>query len=82
MEYLVAGDTGNLFHTLSEGYNFIKALQYSPRSKLTANQIDEILNLDFGADGNFWDVSIESLQNAKNKLTVAYPDLQDHADVL
>ncbi|RAI86752.1 DUF4856 domain-containing protein [Algoriphagus yeomjeoni] len=82
MDYLSSGDQGNLFHSLSEAYTFVSALQFSPRKKITQSDITEILTSDFGTDGDFWKISNESLQNAKNKLTTAYPELNDHADVL
>lgn len=82
MDYLSSGDQGNLFHSLSEAYTFVRALQYSPRKKITQSDIMEILTSDFGTDGDFWKVSIESLQNAKDKLTTAYPELKAHANAL
>jgi hypothetical protein len=82
MGFLSSGDQGNLFHSLSEAYTFVSAIQYSPLKKITQNEIIKILTLDFGADGNFWKVSNESLQNAKNKLTTAYPELKAHANAL
>lgn len=82
MDYLSSGDQGNLFHSLSEAYTFVSALQFSPRKKITQSDITEILTSDFGTDGDFWKISNESLQNAKNKLTTGYPELDDHADVL
>lgn len=82
MDYLSSGDQGNLFHSLSEAYTFVSALQYSPRKKITQSDITVILTSDFGTDGDFWKISNESLQNAKDKLTTAYPELKDHADVL
>ncbi len=82
MDYLSSGDQGNLFHSLSEAYTFVSALQYSPRKKITQSDIMEILESDFGTDGDFWKVSNGGLQNAKDKLTTAYPELNDHADAL
>ncbi|MEX0884105.1 MAG: DUF4856 domain-containing protein [Cyclobacteriaceae bacterium] len=82
MGYLSSGDQGNLFHSMSEAYTFISALQYSPRKNINQSDIMEILTSDLGTDGNFWKVSNESLQNAKDKLTTAYPELKDHADAL
>ncbi|MEX2567728.1 MAG: DUF4856 domain-containing protein [Cyclobacteriaceae bacterium] len=82
MGYLSSGDQGNLFHSMSEAYAFVSALQYSPRKKISQSDIMEILTSDLGTDGDFWKVSNESLQNAKDKLTTAYPELNDHADAL
>ncbi|GAB3661090.1 DUF4856 domain-containing protein [Echinicola sediminis] len=82
MTNLNAGDMGNLFHTLSEAYNFIKAVSYSPRKKISQTEIDEILNADLGEDGDFWTVSMQGLQAAKDKLTSAYPELKAVEDEL
>lgn len=82
MEYLSAGDKGNLFHSMSEAAAFVSALQYSPRKKITQANISEIINSDFGTNGDFWKVNIEGLQKAKNKLITAYPQLKDHANAL
>ncbi|MFY0599158.1 MAG: DUF4856 domain-containing protein [Cyclobacteriaceae bacterium] len=82
LEDLNANDTGNLFHHLSEGYNFVKAIKYSPVAALTSTQITTILETDFGTDGNFWTASQESLNTAKSTLTTAYPKLAAVADDL
>ncbi|QDH80556.1 DUF4856 domain-containing protein [Echinicola soli] len=82
MNNFSSGDTGSMFHTLSEGYNFVKAIQYSPRKKITQADINEILNEDFGTDGDFWTVTMEGLREAKNKLTTAYPELKEVEDEL
>lgn len=82
MDFLSSGDKGNLFHSLSEASAFVSAFQYSPLKKINQSIILEILTSDFGTDGNFWKVSNESLQNAKNKLTTAYPELKIHANAL
>lgn len=83
---LSAGDTGNLFHHLSEGYAFVKALQYSPVKKLSQTEINEILNTNFGTDGNFWEITREGgldlLKGAKAKLVAAYPELDAVKDQL
>lgn len=82
MDYLSSGDQGNLFHSLSEAYTFVSALQYSPRKKITLSEITSILTSDFGSDGDFWKVSSGGLQNAKDKLIAAYPELKNHANAL
>ncbi|MBD3627465.1 MAG: DUF4856 domain-containing protein [Cyclobacterium sp.] len=82
MGYLSSGDQGNLLHVVSEAYTFVQALQFSPRKKISQSDITAILTNDLGTDGNFWKVSSESLQNAKDKLITAYPELNDHADAL
>ncbi|MEX2593730.1 MAG: DUF4856 domain-containing protein [Anditalea sp.] len=80
MNSLNAGDQGSLFHSLSEAYAFVKALQFSPRKKIDQAQINEILQEDFGSDGDFWTITMEGLENVKNKLTTAYPVLKDVKD--
>ncbi|WP_186758158.1 DUF4856 domain-containing protein [Echinicola salinicaeni] len=82
MNSLSAGDLGNLFHSLSEAYNFAKAITYSPNKKLSQPELEEILNVDFGEDGDFWSVTMAGLQNAKDKLTSAYPELKAVEDEL
>ncbi len=75
-------DSGNLFHHLSEGYQFIKAFGYSPSSNLSQAEISDILNVDLGEDGNFWTVTPQGLQNAKDKILDAYPELKEVEDEL
>ncbi|MEB2774335.1 DUF4856 domain-containing protein [Algoriphagus sp. D3-2-R+10] len=82
MNALSTGDSGNFFHSLSEGYAFVAALKHSPRKKITQATIDDILKVDFGVDGDFWTVTMAGLQNAKDKLTSAYPELKEIEDVL
>ncbi|WP_258103050.1 DUF4856 domain-containing protein [Marinoscillum sp. MHG1-6] len=79
---LNAQDQGNMFHHLSEGYGFINALKYIPNAQISATEINTILTVDFGTDGNFWEVDAESLASAKSTLTTAYPDLASIADTL
>lgn len=76
------GDTGNAFHHLSEGYQFVKALQYSPVKQISQTQIDKILNEDFGTGGDFWTASIEGLSAAKNTLVSVYTELEPIKDQL
>jgi hypothetical protein len=80
MNSLNAGDQGSLFHSLSEAYAFVKALQFSPRKKIDQTQINEILQEDFGTEGDFWTITMEGLESAKSKLTTAYPVLIDVED--
>lgn len=82
MSDLSANDQGNLLHHLSEGYAFVKALQYSPVKKISQAEINEILNTDLGEDGNFWKVTLQGIQNAKAKLVAAYPSLEPVQDEL
>ena len=79
---LGANDIGNLFHHLSEGYGFVKAIKYSPYAALTTAQIETILTENFGTDGDFWAVSAAGLNTAKSTLISAYPELADVADSL
>ncbi|MEO9474595.1 MAG: DUF4856 domain-containing protein [Cyclobacteriaceae bacterium] len=79
---LNVNDTGNLFHHLSEGYGFVKAIKYSPYAALTTTQIETILTENFGTDGDFWKVSAQGLTTAKSTITSAYPKLAGVADSL
>lgn len=76
------GDQGNLFHHASEGYGFARALQFSPYKSISDDQLDTILNANFGTDGNFWTITIDGLQAAKSTLATVYPELADVADEL
>lgn len=76
------GDQGNAFHHLSEGYGFVMALRISPERRMTAEQIDQILSSHFGADGNFWAVSIESLGQAKSLLVSVFTEFESIKDEL
>jgi len=79
---LSANDMGSLFHDLSEAYNFVMALKYHPQKKISQSDIDAILNNDFGTDGDFWTVSVSSLNAALDKIIVAYPELDSVKDIL
>jgi hypothetical protein len=74
------GDLGNLMHSLSEGYAFVMALKYSPNKSITQSDIDAILNTHFGTDGDFWTVTVSSLNDAKNLLVNTYSELGPVAD--
>jgi len=76
------GDQGNALHHLSEAYMFARAIKFSPRKSLSDTQLDIILEQNFGADGDFWAVTIEGLNAAKATLVAAYPTLADVADDL
>ena len=82
LQYLDEGKTGEAFHTLSEAWAFTNALRYSPRRALTPDQIEEIMESDFGADGNFWNVTVAGLNKAKMTLVGAYPELAPVQDDL
>jgi hypothetical protein len=76
------GNQGEAFHALSEAWAFVNALKYSPNKTITLDQIDQILNSDFGENGNFWNVTPEGLNNAKSTLVDTYPDLESVQDQL
>lgn len=80
--HLDAGNVGEAFHTLAEAWAFVNALRYSPRRAISLDQIDQIMNEDFGADGNFWNVTAAGLGAAKATLVGAYPDLAPVQDQL
>ncbi|MDX1585534.1 MAG: DUF4856 domain-containing protein [Balneolaceae bacterium] len=73
---------GEAFHALSEAWAFANALKYSPRRKISLNEIEQILNTDFGENGNFWNVTAQGLNNAKATLVDIYPDLESVQDQL
>ena len=75
LEALNEGNIGEAFHTLSEAWAFANALRYNPRRVLSVAQIEEMMESDFGADGNFWNVTPAGLNRAKNTLVEAYPQL-------
>lgn len=76
------GEQGEAFHTLSEAWAFANALKYSPRRKITLEQLTQIKETDFGDNGNFWNVDSEGLNNAKSTLVEIYPALADVQDEL
>jgi hypothetical protein len=80
--HLDEGNTGEAFHTLSEAWAFVNALRYSPRRAISLEQIDQIMDDDFGADGNFWNVTPAGLNAAKATLVGEYPDLAPVQDQL
>lgn len=82
LSHLNNSNTGEAFHALSEAWAFVNALKYSPNRKITNNQIDQIINTDFGENGNFWNVTPSGLNNAKSTLVETYPDLEPVQDQL
>ena len=80
--FLAEGKTGEAFHVLSEAWAFTNALRYSPRRILSLAEIEEIMESDFGADGNFWNVNALGLNKAKATLVTAYPALASVQDDL
>ena len=80
--FLGEGNTGEAFHVLSEAWAFTNALRYTPQRVLSLDQIEEIMESDFGADGNFWNVTALGLNKAKATIVGAYPALQPVQDEL
>lgn len=76
------GNTGELFHVLSEAWAFTNALRYNPARKLELSAIEEIMETDFGANGNFWNVTAEGLNKAKETLVSAYTEFESVKDDL
>ena len=76
------GETGEAFHVLSEAWAFTNALRYSPRRTLSLADIEQIMETDFGANGNFWNVTPAGLNAAKATLVNAYPKLAPVQDDL
>ncbi len=76
------GDIGDAFHVLSEVWAFTNALKYNPDRKITLAQIEEIMEQDLGAGGNFWNVTPEGLNKAKTTLVSIYGALAPVQDDL
>ncbi|MGB3463800.1 MAG: DUF4856 domain-containing protein, partial [Cyclobacteriaceae bacterium] len=75
-------DIANAFHHLSEAYTFVKAIQYSPFKKLTQEEINTILNSNFGEEADFWTVTISGLNEAKSTISEKYAELAPLKDIL
>jgi hypothetical protein len=83
ISHLNNSNRGEAHHTLSEAWAFVNALKYSPNRKIGDDQINQILNSDFGDNGNFWEVQdVTGLNNAKSTLVDTYPDLEPVQDQL
>lgn len=82
LEAINSGNIGDAFHVLSEAWAFTNALRYNPNRKLSLDAIAEIMNQDLGADGNFWNVTPEGLNKAKDTLVTAYEKLSPVQDEL
>lgn len=82
LSHLNNGHRGEAHHTLSEAWAFVNALKYTPNRKITLEQIGQILNTNFGNNGNFWEVEAAGLNNAKSTLIDTYPDLEPVQDQL
>lgn len=79
---LSSNNTGEAFHALSEAWAFVNALKYSPRRKISLDEISKITFTDFGENGNFWKVTTDGLNAAKATLVDVYPDLEPVKDQL
>ncbi|MDN5211517.1 DUF4856 domain-containing protein [Fulvivirgaceae bacterium BMA12] len=75
----IGSDQGEMHHALSEAWAFIEALRYSPNAKLTQAEITEILEQNIGI--NFYNVTINGLNTAKDKISTEY-GLDDHKNSL
>lgn len=65
-------------HVLSEAVAFIDGLRYNEAKIISSSQIDEILNI---LGTNFYDISIEDINAAKNQLSSIY-GLDNVKDIL
>jgi len=81
-EALNDGKRGEAFHVLSEAWAFTNALRYNPNRKLSLDKIEEIMEKDFGTDGNFWNVTSTGLNKAKATIVGAYAELVPVQDQL
>ncbi len=82
LEALNEAKIGEAFHVMSEVWTFVNAIKYNPNRRLSIESIEEIKESDLGADGNFWNVTTDGLNKAKNTLVEAYPELADAKDQL
>jgi len=82
LKFLNEGKTGEMFHVLSEAWAFANALKYSPNRKITVEQIEKIKEIDFGENGNFWNVTPAGLNTAKATLVEIFPKLEPVQDDL
>ena len=82
LEAINNGSIGDAFHVMSEVWAFTNALRYNPNRKLSLDAIDEIMNQDLGANGNFWNVTPEGLNKAKATLVNTYEKLAPVQDDL
>jgi len=80
--YLNEGKTGEAFHTLSEAWAFVNALVYNPQRRISLDQIETIKETDFGANGNFWNITAADLNRAKTTLTSIFTELEAVKDQL
>lgn len=80
--YLDQNFQGDLLYSLSAAYMFARSLSMNPQKEIPAAQLHNILNVDLGNGGNFWSVTQEGLEAAKEKLVLIYPSLEDVQDDL
>ncbi|MEZ5009340.1 MAG: DUF4856 domain-containing protein [Chitinophagales bacterium] len=67
-----SSDDGERLHALTEGYAFIRALQFSPRAKFSNAEITQLLK-DVSDDSyNLWNASSIGLNTAKSKLSSTF----------
>ena len=76
------GNIGELFHVLSEVWAFTNAIRYQPSRRLDLASLEEIMETDLGAEGNFWNVTAEGLNKAKATLVSAYTEFESVKDDL
>ena len=82
LDHLNDAKPGEAFHTLAEAWAFTNALRYNPLRRLSLQEIETIMESDFGADGNFWNVTADGLNKAKSTLVAAYPEMEPVKDNL
>lgn len=75
-------EVGDFFHLMSEAYMFVNALRYSPVKALSNEEINTILNTNLGTDGDFWTITNEGINTARNTIAAAYPELTSIAGSL
>ena len=79
---LADAKSGDALYNVSGAWAFCNALRYSPNSLITLDQLNIIMEINLGADGNFWNVTPESLTSAKANLVNTYPKLAPVQDDL
>ena len=82
IDFMAENQQGDLLYALSNAYMFARALNINPKVRIPNSQLHNILNVDFGIGGNFWTVTIEGLEKAKEKLVTVYPSLDSIQDEL
>ncbi len=82
IEDINSGDQGNLFHHASEVIGFVMALKYSPFKRTTTDEIETIIYDHLGEEGDFWKISLEGINEAKQLLISNYEELEPFMDQL